>query len=80
MRKFMLSMLSDGAAVSFGRAGAFFIVTTWLIICTYLAFKSGATVDIPLQWAGLAALLFGTTKFAPSQLPTPTNPNDGGVQ
>lgn len=65
MKEFLKEMLSSRAAASFGRAGAFMIVTVNLINCTYLAFKTGAMVDIPLQWAGLATLLFATTKFSP---------------
>lgn len=60
---FLKTMLSNSQAASFGRAGACVIVTVWLVLCVWLTIKLSTAVDIPLQWAGLAAALFGATKL-----------------
>jgi hypothetical protein len=55
-------MLSNSKDASFGRIGSCAIVTTFLGVCSYLSVKNNLVVDIPLQWAGLATLLYATTK------------------
>lgn len=58
----MKELLTDSNQVSFGRSGAFVIITTQLILCFVLSIIKQASIDIPIQWAGLAAMLFGITK------------------
>jgi hypothetical protein len=59
---FVQYLISDSSQVSFGRFGACAIVTTWLVICGYISIVKTAVIDIPLQWAGLATLLYGIAK------------------
>lgn len=82
MKEFLRSMLSTKTSVSFGRAGAFVIVTVNLMLCVYLTITKEIVMDIPLQWAGLATLLFGITK-APDMMPEKKDKpqqQEGGVQ
>jgi hypothetical protein len=55
-------ILSDSDKASFGRIGACVILITWLITCVILTYIDRKPSDIPIQWAGLAAVLFGVSK------------------
>lgn len=70
MRKYITSMFSDDNSVSFARAGASVIILVNLVLCTYLALVKQSVVDIPIQWAGLVALMYGINKFSPAKTPT----------
>ncbi len=59
-------LMSQSNDASWGRMGCFAIVTVWLIICvmTVILRHDHVAPDIPIQWAGLAAVLYGTAKIA----------------
>lgn len=74
---YIAKVLDSKESASFGRLGSCAIITVWLIICGYLAFTKQQTIDIPLQWAGLAIMLFGVAKVG-EVVTKPVPPAQGG--
>jgi len=61
---FFKGTLSKDSPQSFARSGCMFIIYFKVCESLYIVSKTGVIPDIPIQWAGLIALLYGSSKWA----------------
>ena len=61
---FLKGMMSKDSPQSFARSGCMFIIYFKVCESLYIVSKTTIIPDIPLQWAGLIALLYGSSKWA----------------
>lgn len=58
--------IDDNGKLSSSRILIYIIALSYLIFIGYVTFKTVTIIDLPLQVAGLIALIYGLNKFSPT--------------
>lgn len=58
--------IDDSGKLSSSRILIYIISLSYLVFIGYVTYKTVSVIDLPLQVAGLVALIYGLNKFSPT--------------